>query len=96
MTSFHLLLTTLFALLAAGLPSKLDTQSATATITFARNTQCIADNTPTTHVGAGAGCVAFPEGVQSLRVVGVSEGNGLRYNSRACTPSFLPFFLFFL
>ncbi|KAL5424862.1 hypothetical protein PMIN06_001394 [Paraphaeosphaeria minitans] len=77
------LLPTLFAILAAALPSPSDLgpQTATATITFARNTQCFADNTPALHVAAGSGCVAFPADAESLRVVGISEGNSLRYNS---------------
>ncbi|OAF98664.1 uncharacterized protein CC84DRAFT_1264871 [Paraphaeosphaeria sporulosa] len=78
-----IIFTALLAVLAAALPSPSNqgAQTATATITFARNTQCTPDNTPELHVTAGAGCVAFPGGAQSLRVVGVSEGNSLRYNS---------------
>ncbi|KAF9741698.1 hypothetical protein PMIN02_000635 [Paraphaeosphaeria minitans] len=82
------LLPTLFAILAAALPSPSDLgpQTATATITFARNTQCFADNTPALHVAAGSGCVAFPADAESLRVVGISEGNSLRYNSCKSSP----------
>jgi hypothetical protein len=81
-----ILLTTLFTFLAAALPTTSNTAAATATVTFARNTQCAADDTPQARVAVSTACIAFPPGTRSLRVTGLADSNKLRYNSRMWFP----------
>lgn len=49
-----------------------------ATLTFAPNDKC--DYDAAVHISSSSGCVRFPAGAESLRVVGV-DGD-VEYNSR--------------